>query len=165
MKIILEFPNLKDLTVELPKFAAILNQPIDDYVDITPEEKDHHITIGKGDEAAEASTAEEPTPKQKSQKQTAQKLSEAADVPWETEVTKSTPATENAVQKATDADVRAALNDLLKKDRRDAVKKILKSFGASNFSGLAKENYAAAIEAARGYLAMSDEEYKEAIKK
>lgn len=118
--------------------------------------------------AAAAPAAEEPAPKQKGQKKAAQTATAAPDAAEETKATENTPQPENAAQKATapsDADVRAALNDLLKQDRRDAVKKLLKSFGASNFSGLAKENYAAAIEAARGYLAMSDKEYKEAIKK
>lgn len=118
--------------------------------------------------AAEAPAAETPAPKTKGQKKAAQKPTEAPETAEEPKATENTPKPEEAAQTATapsDADVRAALNDLLKKDRRDAVKKLLKSFGASNFSGLAKENYAAAIEAARGYLAMSDKEYKEAIKK
>lgn len=85
---------------------------------------------------------------------------------------KNTPAAEKATESPTEGKakvsgpaVRAAFNDLLKNDRRDAVKKILTSFGAANFSGLKETDYTAAVAEARKYLFMSDEDYKEALKK
>ena len=48
-----------------------------------------------------------------------------------------------------DADVRKALNGLIKAGKRDAVKAILKSFGADNFSKLKPADYAAVLETAK----------------
>jgi len=48
-----------------------------------------------------------------------------------------------------DADVRKALNGLIKAGKRDAVKAILKSFSADNFSKLKPADYAAVLEKAK----------------
>lgn len=168
MKIILEFPNLKDLTVELPKFAAILNPPtdVDDFVKIATdaeEEKDHHLIIGKRGEAAEPEQKPEESKKTSSKKahSVEEKPAEAGakndtTPPWEGSGSGAVPSITN---------VRSAFNDLIKNNRRDAVKVILAGFKATNLSGLSESNYGAAIEAAKKYLAMPDKDYEEAIKK
>ena len=48
-----------------------------------------------------------------------------------------------------DADVRKALNALIKAGKRDEVKAILKSFGAENFSKLTANQYPAVLKKAK----------------
>lgn len=107
--------------------------------------------------------APEPVKKPKGKKKAAPEPTEAPEEAEESQPTENTTPPEKAVQKATDADVRAALNALIKKGRRDAVKKILKSFGAANFSGLSADHYNDAIDVAQAWIDMTDEEYEEAI--
>ena len=94
---------------------------------------------GKGDAAmgtsSVAAEAAPPSPKGKAQ--------EAAP----TVEGKETPAKPEATGgEVKDADVRKALNGLIKAGKRDAVKAILKSFGADNFSKLKPADYAAVLE-------------------
>lgn len=68
---------------------------------------------------------------------------------------KPTPAEEpaqappEAAQEVKDADVRKAMNKLIKAGKRDVVKSILKEYGAENFTGLKPKDYAAVLSKAK----------------
>lgn len=96
----------------------------------------------------------------KAQKTPATPSQEAAQTSEEAQTVNTTPEAAKAAQAATespdggvkDTDVRKVFNKLMKSGHRDDVKKIFKHFGASNFSGLDKKDFAAAIEMANKVL-------------
>lgn len=89
-----------------------------------------------------------------------------AEAPESSPAGKSTPETEKprpdddsgldggtpAPAPAAAADVRAAMNKLIKSGQREAVSALLKEYGAKNFSGLKETDYAAVIEKARALM-------------
>lgn len=188
MKFSIEFTSMRDFLTSFPKLATLISgdgspeerfaaalagelEPMTikvtptDGKPLTDSEKE-----GVKDAIAEALTKTRGVlpaePAQKPAEKAAPKPTASTDKPKKEKAAESTPEPKKPAQGATGseekvsgADVRAAFNNLLKNDRRDAVKKILKRFGAANFSGLAEKDYAAAIEASKKYLQMSNEEY------
>jgi hypothetical protein len=99
---------------------------------------------------------EDPTPAKKKKEDPAPKAEEAKTeeaAPQDPEPTKAP-----AKDAPKDTDVRKALSLLMKSGRKDDVKEILGSFGASNFSGLKPEDFQAVIDKANAILKEGDKD-------
>ena len=175
MKISIEFSNMRDMLTSLPKFAALIggegtpeerfaaalaDDPKSVVLKVTPtdgkpitdEEKENIKTaVAKGleqtrteaqDDAVTATeTAQDAPKKEKTEKSKAKKEKPSNEAVAKTDA--GAP---------TEIEVRKVFNDLIKAGKRDKLKEILDSFGASNFSGLGPDNYAEAIKKARAEL-------------
>ena len=176
MKISIEFTSMRDMLTSLPKFAELIGgegtteerfskaladdgQPLvikltpTDGKAITPEEREGvkaaiveelaktrlpEASESPAQDAREAQESEEAPKASKSKAKAEKPASEAKTKP------------EAGAPK--EADVRTVFNSLIQAGKRDKLKDILESFGASNFSGLKAEDYAEAIEKAKAEL-------------
>lgn len=155
MKITLEFNSLSDLLKELPRLSRVIETPEDSegFVEIATAdeaERDRKLKIGsaKSDTEPEEHVQTKQMPAEKPSKPKAEKNKPKAE-----------EADEPPFDVVSATEVRAALNELMKASRRDAVKAILSSFGADNFSGLKAADYGATLDKAKAVKSMSDEEY------
>lgn len=168
MKVSIEFSSIKDLLTSLPKFAQLIagdgpaeeraaaaiedGAPVikiekKDGTPFTDEEKEKVRTLisqGRPEPELEAPEEEKkPKPKKKDED----------------------PAPEKAPAEATETNARAALNGLVKARSSAAVKLIFKKLGVANFGGLTETSqYAEALALVEKVSAMTDEEYKAALK-
>lgn len=91
--------------------------------------------------ASEPEAVQEPPKKAKASKSKAEKEKPASE-----------PAAKPDAPAPKETEVRKVFNALIQGGKRDKLKEILESFGASNFSSLKKEHYAAAIQKAQAEL-------------
>ena len=134
MRVTMEFESVKDFFENLPKVGMAIDvarqaMGMKYKEDPTPAEK-----------PPAKKQKEDPAPK-------AEKAKAEDPAPAEPE-----PAEAPAKDAPKDTDVRKALSLLMKSGRKDDVKKILGSFGASNFSGLKPEDFQAVIDKANAIL-------------
>ena len=146
MKVTLEFTDVEKFFTELPRFAALISYSAQ-YATFNHVDKSNYITsLGDADiplpEPAEKKQKEKP-------EETKEEKPEDAKEEKPEETQKKKPATAKAVKAA---DVRKALNTLIKNGHREDVKKILAEFGADNFSALEEDNYQAVLEKAKEVL-------------
>lgn len=176
MKISIEFTSMRDLLCSFPKFAELIGgegtrderfaaalegDPAPLTIRLTPT--DGKPITDEEREGVKAAIVEElaKTRLPEASEAPAEKAQEDAEAAEPAKPTKSKakaekPANEAKSKPAGDSpkeeDVRKKFNELIQSGKRDKLKEILESFGASNFSGLKAEDYAAAIEKAKAEL-------------
>ena len=169
MKISIEFESIKDLLLQMPKFANLITG------EGTPEDriaaalKDDSIMIKITPTDGVPFTKEE---EEKIQKALDETIENAASEAKKEEPKKNPPKAEKAEtgenQKpgaVSETDARKILNDLVKARSNAAVKLVFKKLGVSNFGELTKAGqFAEAVELAEKVSAMDDDEYTAALK-
>ena len=147
MKVTFEFENIRDFFENLPKVGMA--------IDVARQAMGMNY-IEERELPKEDPTPAEKPPAKKKKEDPAPKAEEAKTeeaTPQDPEPTKA------PVKDAPkDTDVRKALSLLMKSGRKDDVKKILGSFGASNFSGLKPENFQAVIDKVNAILKEGDKD-------
>lgn len=168
MKITIEFGSIKDMLTSLPKFAQLIagDGPAEERAAAAMEDGAPVIKIEKKDG----------TPFTEEEKERVRTLitqgqpKPVSEVPAEEEEPKpkkksKDPALEKDPIEATETGTRKALNDLVKARSAAAVKLIFKELGVANFGELTEATqYAEALALAEKVSAMTDEEYKTALK-
>ena len=182
MKISIEFTSMRDLLTSLPKFVELIGgegtpeerfaKALDEdckslNVKVTPTDgkpltgeevqnvKDAIVEGLAKTRLSESEASETPVskPEQAQSKPEKEKTGESKGKVAKPE-NEAKSKTETAVPK--EADVRKVFNALIQSGKRDKLKEILKSFGASNFSSLKPEHYAEAIKKAQAELGKED---------
>ena len=176
MKISIEFSSIRDLLLEMPKFAQLIAgagsfeeraaaalEGERHVIKVTPkdgvpftEEEQEKILQAVSDQIKEAPQAdEEPAPE--APKEKAKKNTAAAKKPEKAE--------SGDAPEATETQTRAVLNGLVKSRGNAAVKLVFKKLGVSNFGDLKEESrYAEALTLAGWVNDMEDDEYEAALK-
>ena len=147
MKVTFEFENIRDFFENLPKVGMA--------IDVARQAMGMNY-IEERELPKEDPTPAEKPPAKKKKEDPAPKAEEAKTE--EAAPQDSEPAEAPAKDAPKDTDVRKALSLLMKSGRKDDVKEILGSFGASNFSGLKPENFQAVIDKVNAILKEGDKD-------
>ena len=180
MKISIEFSSIRDLLLEMPKFAQLIAgagsfeeraaaalEGEQHVIKVTPkdgapltEEEQEKILQAVSDQITKASQDDENAAPESPKKKPKKNTDKAKKSETEAE---STP--DEAPAGASETEARAVLNGLVKSRGNAAVKLVFKKLGVSNFGDLKEASrYAEALTLAGWVNDMGDDEYEAALK-